>query len=154
MCIARSDLQHAAAAPRRSSPAHDLRCSPSRRLKKYKCNVSCQLVCNARTCDDRHAAAPTSSSTMKRKTPKRLMRRNPGSAFRGEQPNSPRRATCPGRRESAVISSRLRKTLPKQSNIKLMGLMTGCKKSDTDVTEQKNTATNTQHRVFRNFHCK
>ena len=53
------------------------------------CHVSCQLAHNARTCDDRHAAAPTDSSTMKWETPKSSMQRFLGSALQGEQPLSP-----------------------------------------------------------------
>ena len=34
----------------------------------------------------------------------------PGSAFQGERPFSPRRATCPGRREGVGVASRASKT--------------------------------------------
>ena len=73
-------------------------------LERCNCHVSCQLSCDARTCDERHAASPTSSSTKKWKTPKNSMQRFPGSAFRWEQPLS-RRAAYPGIGESVVIAS-------------------------------------------------
>ena len=88
-------------------------------LERCNCHVSCQLSCDARTCDDRHAASPTSSSTKKWKTPKNSMQRFPGSAFRWEQPLS-RRAAYPGIGESVVIASWLSQNVKTRPQKKVM----------------------------------
>ena len=81
-CVLRAphnDLQRGrarSAAAQRSSPARDLRHEPKITKKRCSCHVSCQLACDARTCDD---------------------------SFRGEQPLSPRRAACPGSGEGVII---------------------------------------------------
>ena len=57
---------------------------------------------DAQTCDDRYAAAPAHRLDDEVEGAEEL---DPGSAFRGEQPLSPRRAACPGSGEGVVIAS-------------------------------------------------
>ena len=102
-CALHADLQHAAAARRRSTLAQQPHARPEvsivkKRRKKCKCHVSCQCAFYARTCDDRYAAAPTSSSTTKWKAQKTLVRAVPS----GRSSHSlTRRAACPGIGESS-----------------------------------------------------
>ena len=64
--------------------------------------MPCQFAYNARTCDDRYAAAPDQQLDDEVEGAEDL---GPGSAFQGEQPLSPRRAACPGIGESVVTAS-------------------------------------------------
>ena len=90
----------AAVPPRRTEP------SPAENIHRIVC---CKLACDARTCNDGRAASPPNSLMVSWKAQKTLSPKSslpgPGSAFRVEQPLSPRRATYPGSGEGVVVAS-------------------------------------------------
>ena len=105
----RNDLQRGrvrSAAAQRSSPAQQPGARPEVLTENNEETVqlSCVLPdwCDARTYDDRYAAAPAQRLDDEVEGAEEL---GPGSAFRGEQPLSHRRAACPGSGEGVVIAS-------------------------------------------------
>ena len=114
-CAPHADLQHAAAARRRSTPAQQPRARPevsivNKRRNRCKCHVSCKFAYDARTCDDRHAAAPTDSSTMKWKAQKTSAQAVPS----GRSSHSLPQSSLPGhrrkRRNSLVFVKSVKNT--------------------------------------------
>ena len=96
-----------------TTPAQQPRARPevsivNKRRNRCNCHVSCQFACDARTCDDRFAAAPAQRLDDEVEGAEEL---GPGSAFGREQPLSPRRAACPGSGEGVVIASWLRQNI-------------------------------------------
>ena len=98
------------AATQRSSPAHDLRHWPKITKNGCDCHMSCQLVCDARTCDDRYA---TAAQQLDHEV-EGAEELGPGNAFRKEQPLSTQNS-LPGqwrrRRENLVVVKNIKKHL-------------------------------------------
>ena len=128
-------------ARRRSTPAQQPRARPevpivNKRRNRYKCHVSCQFEYDARTCDDGHAAAPTSSSTMKWKAQKTSARAVPSGV---EQPLSSPQSSLPGhrrkRRNSLVVVTKHLNTSTK-NNVCLASTRDNDYQSHNDADEE------------------
>ena len=111
VCNARTSSTQAQHA-RRSSPSQQPGAEPEvvikTKAKQCKCHVSCQLVCNALTCDDRHAAAPPSSSKMEQKTPENCAAL-PGQCLLGRAATLSAKSNLPGyrrRRRNSLVSAK------------------------------------------------